>query len=146
MSPIVTSPTVRDASSARSGNPAGRVHRWSYAKCALRADVGGAPPPDHRASRFRMEQEMQLGTVIAASTPSWPEAAIAIAGIALVGSVAVVVVWQALSTWRTRIAVTREEAYRTLAEETARELHEIRKHVLDMAIAMGAADRKEQER
>jgi hypothetical protein len=106
----------------------------------------GRRRPIIEPGRFRMEQEMQLGTVIAASTPSWPEAAIAIAGIALVGSVAVVIVWQALSTWRTRIAVTREEAYRTLAEETARELHEIREHVLDLAIAIGTADRKEQER
>jgi Tfp pilus assembly protein PilN len=64
--------------------------------------------------------------LIAAAT-SWPEAAIAIAGIALVASVAVVVVWQALATWRTRIAVTREQAYRALAEQTARDLAEIRK-------------------
>ena len=89
---------------------------------------------------------MEPGTVIAATTTSWPEAAIAIAGIALVASVAVVVVWQALATWRTRIAVTREEAYRTLAEQTARELHEIREHVMDVAIAIGAADRKDDER
>ena len=52
---------------------------------------------------------MDLGTVMAAESTSWPEAAIAIAGIALVASVAVVVVWQALATWRARIAVTREQ-------------------------------------
>jgi hypothetical protein len=75
-----------------------------------------------------MEHEMELGTVMAAST-SWPDAAIAIAGIALVASVSVVVVWQALATWRARIAVTREEAYRKLAEQTARELHEINERV-----------------
>jgi hypothetical protein len=62
---------------------------------------------------------------IAADTTAWPEAAIAIAGIALVGTIAVVVVWQALSTWRTRIAVTRENAYRKLAEQTAEELREL---------------------
>jgi hypothetical protein len=89
---------------------------------------------------------MEPGTVIAATTTSWPEAAIAIAGIALVASVAVVVVWQALATWRTRMAVTREEAYRKLAEQTARELHEIREHALDLSIAMGAADREEEQR
>jgi hypothetical protein len=94
-----------------------------------------------------MEHEMNVGTVIAATTDtSWPEAAVAIAGIALVASVAVVVVWQALATWRTRIAVTREEAYRKLAEQTARELHEVREVVLDVALKVGAADRKEDER
>ena len=61
----------------------------------------------------------------ATESTTWPEAAIAIAGVALVASVAVVVVWQALATWRARIAVTREEAYRKLAERTADELHEI---------------------
>jgi hypothetical protein len=89
---------------------------------------------------------MQLGTLIAADTTSWPEAAIAIAGIALVASVSVVIVWQALSTWRTRIAVTREEAYRKLAEQTARELHEIHEHVLDLALRQGRADKTEDER
>lgn len=59
--------------------------------------------------------------VMAAET-SWPDAAIAIAGIALVGSVVVVLVWQALGTWRARMAVSREAAYQRLAEETAREL------------------------
>jgi hypothetical protein len=65
---------------------------------------------------------------IAAST-SWPEAAIAIAGIAMVASVAVVVIWQALATWRTRIEVAREQQYRALAEQTARDLAEIRERV-----------------
>jgi len=67
-------------------------------------------------------------TLIAAST-SWPDAAIAIAGVALVASVAVVVVWQALATWRTRIAVTREQQYRALAEQTARDLGEIKQRL-----------------
>lgn len=73
-------------------------------------------------------------TVIAAST-SWPDAAIAIAGVALVGSVAVVVVWQALATWRTRIAVSREEAYRKLAERTARDLQEINDRLTELEVA-----------
>jgi hypothetical protein len=68
---------------------------------------------------------MNPGTFLAATTTSWPEAAIAIAGIALVASVAVVVVWQVLATWRARIAVTREEAYRRLAERIEHELIEI---------------------
>jgi hypothetical protein len=79
---------------------------------------------------------MTNATLMAAST-SWPDAAIAIAGIALVGTIAVAVIWQALSTWRTRIAVGREEAYRRLAEQTARELHEIHEHVLDSALGAG---------
>ena len=72
-----------------------------------------------------MEHEMELGAVMAESSTSWPEAGIAIAGITLVASVAVVVVWQALATWRARIAVTREQAYRGLAEQTERELRAI---------------------
>jgi hypothetical protein len=43
----------------------------------------------------------------------------------------VVAVWQALATWRTRIAVTREEKYRALAEQTARHLAEITEHLDD---------------
>jgi len=75
--------------------------------------------------RIRLEHTMELGAMMAVESTSWPEAAIAIAGIALVASVAVVVVWQALATWRTRIAVTREEAYCRLAQQTAQELQEI---------------------
>jgi hypothetical protein len=56
---------------------------------------------------------------------SWPDAAVAIAGIALVGTVIVTVVWQTLSTWRARITVAREQAYRRLAEDTAHRLDEI---------------------
>jgi hypothetical protein len=67
--------------------------------------------------------------LLTAASTSWPEAAIAIAGVALVGSVAVVVVWQALATWRTRIQVTREEQYRALAEQTARDLADIRERL-----------------
>lgn len=64
-------------------------------------------------------------SIVTTLATTWPEAAISIAGVALVGSVAVVVVWQALATWRARIAVTREEAYRRLAEQTARELRDL---------------------
>lgn len=75
-----------------------------------------------------------LATVIAASS-SWPDAAVAIAGVALVGSVAVVVVWQALATWRARIAVAREEAYRRLAERTARDVQEINDRLTELEVA-----------
>jgi hypothetical protein len=82
-----------------------------------------------------------METMVAATTTSWPEAAIAIAGIALVASVSVVVVWQALSTWRTRIAVTREEAYRKLAEQTARELHDMNERLAAIERAGEVAER-----
>jgi hypothetical protein len=48
----------------------------------------------------------------------WPEAAVAIAGIALVTSVVVVALWQLLETWRTRLAGSREAEYRRLAEQS----------------------------
>ena len=48
---------------------------------------------------------------------SWPEAAIAIAGIVFVTTVISVAVWQLLATGRAGIAVRRENAYRKLAEE-----------------------------
>jgi flagellar biosynthesis/type III secretory pathway M-ring protein FliF/YscJ len=70
-----------------------------------------------------------MNAALTAATTSWPEAAIAIAGVALVGAVTVVVVWQALLTWRTRIAVTREQQYRALAEQTSRDLAEIRERL-----------------
>jgi hypothetical protein len=57
--------------------------------------------------------------ILAASetVEKWPEAAVAIAGIGLVTAVAVVVVWQLLATWRTRMVGSRETAYRDLAEQ-----------------------------
>jgi len=87
-----------------------------------------------------MEHEMAVGTMVAAAT-SWPDAAIAIAGIALVGSVAVVVIWQALSTWRARIAVSREAAYRRLAEQTARDLHDIHERLAEAENASTGGER-----
>lgn len=73
---------------------------------------------------------MTPGAVIAAAT-SWPEAVLGVAGMALVGGVIFVVVWQALATWRARIAVTREEAYRRLAQQTARDLHDLNERIGD---------------
>lgn len=74
---------------------------------------------------------MQLLSTVTLAATSWPDAAVAIAGITLVGSVAVAVIWQALATWRTRIAVAREEAYHRLAEQTARELKALRERLPD---------------
>jgi uncharacterized membrane protein len=67
--------------------------------------------------------------LLTAADTSWPDAAVAIAGVALVASVLVVVIWQALATWRTRIEVAREHHYRDLAEQTARDLAVIKERL-----------------
>jgi hypothetical protein len=54
--------------------------------------------------------------MLVATTDGWPEAAVAIAGIALVTSVVIVSLWQILATGRQRMAGPREAAYRALAE------------------------------
>ncbi len=54
----------------------------------------------------------------AETTENWPEAAIAIAGIALIGSVIIVAVWQLLATWRTRMVGARETEYHELAQQS----------------------------
>jgi hypothetical protein len=69
--------------------------------------------------------DMQLGTSILAAS-SWPDAAVAIAGVLLVTAVAVMVVQQTMATWRTRMVVAKEDAYRRLAEQIARDLEEIK--------------------
>jgi hypothetical protein len=81
-----------------------------------------------------------------ASATSWPDAAIAIAGVALVGAVAVVVVWQALATWRTRMTAAGDQPYRKLAEKTARHLEELNERMLDVALRLGAGEREEDGR
>jgi len=60
-----------------------------------------------------------MTTVVAQTSQNWPEAAIAIAGIALVTVITVAIVWQVFATWRARMSVAREGAYRALAEEAA---------------------------
>lgn len=47
----------------------------------------------------------------------WPEALIAIVSIAFLFGGIVVVIWQLFATWRARMLVAREEAYRKLAEQ-----------------------------
>jgi hypothetical protein len=59
-------------------------------------------------------ETMILG--VASASGNWPEAAMAFAGIALVGNVVIVAVWQLLAAWRTRMAGSREAAYRQLEE------------------------------
>jgi hypothetical protein len=51
---------------------------------------------------------------------SWPEASIAIAGIAFVTIVISVLLWQIFSTGRTGLSAKRENAYQRLAEESAK--------------------------
>jgi hypothetical protein len=57
--------------------------------------------------------------LVAETVGDWPDAAVAIAGIALVTSVVVVALWQLLATWRTRLSGSRENDYRRLAERSA---------------------------
>ena len=55
--------------------------------------------------------------MLVAAADGWPEAAVAIVGIALVASVVIVAVWQPLATWRERMTGSREAAYRALTEQ-----------------------------
>ena len=48
---------------------------------------------------------------------SWPDASIAIVGILFVTALSVVAIWQIFATAKTRMAVSREQAYKRLAEE-----------------------------
>ena len=55
----------------------------------------------------------------AAQDFGWPEASIAIAGIAFITIVASVALWQIFATGRTGLSATRENAYQKLAQEAA---------------------------
>ena len=57
--------------------------------------------------------------MFAAQDFSWPEASIAIAGIAFVTVVASMAIWQIFATGRTGLSAKRENAYQKLAEESA---------------------------
>ena len=56
-------------------------------------------------------------TLLAAT--SWPDAMVAVAGIALITVITVVVVIQLAATWRARVSVAREDGYR---QQLARDL------------------------
>jgi hypothetical protein len=56
---------------------------------------------------------------LAAQDFGWPEAAIAIAGIAFITIVASVAIWQIFATGRTGLSAKRENAYKKLAEDSA---------------------------
>jgi len=49
----------------------------------------------------------------------WPEAMIATAGVLMVTAIIVIVIWQIAASWRARVAVERETAYRELAGQSA---------------------------
>jgi hypothetical protein len=49
--------------------------------------------------------------------PTWTQAVFVLGMLAIFATVGIVVVWQALVTWRSRMSVAREEAYRNLAEQ-----------------------------
>ena len=70
---------------------------------------------------------------------SWPDAAVAIAGVVLVLAVSVAVIAAVASTLQARMSVQREVAYRKLAEEsaeaqnrTATELGELRTRTVEI--------------
>jgi len=49
---------------------------------------------------------------------SWPEAIIAVAGVAMITVIVTIAIQQVLASWRARMSIAREEAYRKLAEES----------------------------
>ncbi len=71
---------------------------------------------------------------IAQAGTSWPEAAIPIAGIALVAAITIVVTVQLFATWRARMSVAREDGYRQLAEQ-ATQAQDRTAHVLERTTA-----------
>ena len=101
---------VRPAVDAEPG-----LHCESHAKCPPRADARGASLATICAATGIDERSRD---VPCGSDGGWTEAAIAIAGIALVGSVLIVALWQLLATWRTRMTGARETEYRKLADES----------------------------
>src|SRR5215207_2476825 len=92
---------------AAGGRPSVCPAPMTFAPCSASLSLS-----THRRGRSRT---MMLAA--AEATENWPEAAIAIAGIALVGSVIIVTVWQLLATWRTRMLGSRETEYRELAAQ-----------------------------
>ena len=48
---------------------------------------------------------------------SWQEATAAVAFFTFIMAIVIVLIWQGLATWRARMSIAREEAYRKLAEE-----------------------------
>lgn len=57
--------------------------------------------------------------MISFAATSWPDAAVAIAGVTFAGSVIVVVVWQLMATWRARMGGTQALELRRIAEDAS---------------------------
>ena len=66
------------------------------------------------------------------SGTDWPEAMIAIGGITMITVITAVAIWQVLASWRARMSVAREEAYRKLADEST----ETQKRMVDQQETM----------
>jgi hypothetical protein len=63
--------------------------------------------------------KLALLQAVSDSGTDWPDALVAMAGITMISAIIVVGVWQAFASWRARVSVAREEAYRKLAEQSA---------------------------
>jgi hypothetical protein len=50
---------------------------------------------------------------------SWPDAFVAVGGTLMITVVLGVAIWQVMASWRARMSIAREDAYRQLAETTA---------------------------
>jgi hypothetical protein len=79
--------------------------------------------------------------MIVAAT-DWPDAAIAIAGIAMVAVIISVLLWQVFATGRTGLSAKRENAYRKLAEDSTA-AQQVTNETLEKAVAELAALRKQ---
>jgi hypothetical protein len=53
------------------------------------------------------------------SGTDWPDAMIATAGVVMVTAIVVIVIWQIAASWRARVSVERETAYRELVSQSA---------------------------
>lgn len=66
-------------------------------------------------------------------TDSWPETIVAAMGILLVAGVLISLIYQGFSTWRARMSVAREQAYRELADETVKAQEQISQRLTELA-------------
>ena len=72
---------------------------------------------------------------------SWPDAAVAIAGVVLVLAVSVAVIAAVASTLQARMSVQREVAYRKLAEDSAAALNRTAAELAELRSRTGEVER-----
>ena len=72
---------------------------------------------------------------------SWPDAAVAIAGIVLVLAVSIAVIAAVASTLQARMSVQREVAYRKLAEDSATALNRTATELAELRSRTGEVER-----